>query len=1144
MIPRNPSKRSNCISLDKIIGITSKGNNSIAVNPQTSEIAFIASGVVCFYNSLTNKQEYYLFNQNSKVYSCLAFSSNGKYLATGEGTCKQPEISIWELAGPKQATLIRTLKGHKYGIEWLAFSPDSQYLVSIGNEHDKGMFVWSWVQEKRITSNKITKRILSLSFAPSGEFFVTGGVKNIKMWYFDKGKPVTTSSSSTAETKCMASKNVDLAEMRDKSFVSVAVNSETVFALTQDGILCVFTLERFMDKWMDLHAGAGFVLMTSGKYLVCGCAEGIIRCFDSATLEHIATLPRPPPLGQANISPDRKKMVISSEPSSLFADTMGLMLLDNNSKLYSLYSDRTVFVWDIARLESITVFRAFLHHSSSINQVQILPSNTSEVTFFVTGSTDKTIRFWHLCQSDPKKLETNVIRNVYSRELSRIIYIGKSFEHFKQKIPEGEGCVKCIAVSGDGRHIASGDSEGNLRVHRSDNLEEIICMTAHDSDVVTLDYNTHIPREGDCDKGKSFLASGSRDRLIHIFDVDADYKPVLTIDDHNSSIADLAFVRSEGVDRLISCAADRSIVFRSISNGSANRYFQTIEKTKKCYSITPHPIHRIVLIGEDKSIKLSVIENGKVSREIEDYQDKGVKVVNDSNYKIALDPSGLLCAVANMDRTVRLIEYYNGKVLSKMNVGETVNSMVFTPNAKKLIMTTNDGCIFIWRLSVDLTNAIRARLAQAPISKPIEIEDLPERPKGNSNQEDIKQELLKIHEEPQIRCHDSVLPSWAKAEPSQKKSPFDIAGDGNFIPGKWGRGPVKIEFDEGIDDVPKISEDYDFEDVDKNAPLCLPDEGKGRDSFKVTKSIIGPCIIEEKEEEIKEDPVQEDIDEDAEDDQGKLPELEPESTFVKNPMRQSISSSFWQKKQEDHPKVGLFHFEQVQAEPFIPSKPVLNRKKQVAEAQEGIKDALSKLQEFGIEANPSYPIKQSKPDLNEELILLSEANEIPEEILSESKSEIEEEIKIVESPSHKSKSSKPIKKYDSPCNKETVTESKSLIGFSLSESQFSSSVRLTKHQYCQGFSDLKKSLQDVDHYFASIDMADPEYSTSFEESHKERKEILDLLQSISGKMGEPLGFNRENEILEKFSKKLVSKVEKSLRKREKKREREREKVVE
>ena len=1139
---RNPSKRASCITLDKVLGITSRGNNSIATNPQTSEIAFIASGVICFYSPLTNKQESYIYNQNSKVFSCLTFSSNGKYLATGEGTCKQPEIAIWEISGPKQATLIKSLKGHKYGIESLAFSPDTQFLVSIGNEHDKGMFIWSWNQDKRVTSNKITKRILSLSFSPTGEFFITGGVKNIKMWSFDKGKPITTSSSLNAEIKCMASKNVDLAEMKEKNFVSVAVNLENVFALTGDGILCVFSKDRVMDKWMDLHAGGGFAIVTIGKYLVCGCAEGIIRCFDSENLEHIATLPRPPPLGQANISPDRKKMVIASEPNSAFADTMGLLLFDGNSKLYVLYSDRTVFIWDIARLDAITVYRAHLYHSAAINSIQILPGSTMDITLFVTGSNDKTIRFWHLCQADPTKTDSKIIRNVYSRELSRIIYVSKSFEHFKQKVPEGEGCIKCVACSPDGKHIASGDSEGNLRVHRFDDLEEMLCMTAHDSDIIALDYNSHTPREGECDKGKMYLASGSRDRLMHIFDVDNEYKPILTIDDHNSAISDIAFIRVDGSDKLISCGADRSLIFRTISNQSASRYYQTIQKSKKCYSIQPHPIHKTLIVGEDKSLKVLMMDSGKVVKEIEEYQEKGVKVVADSNYRVALDPSGLVFAVCNLDRTVRLIEYYSGKVLGKINVGEIVTSLVFTPNGKKLLTTTNDGCIFIWRLSIDLTNAIRARLAQAPIAKPIEIEELPERPK--SNQDDIKQQLVKIFEEPAIRCHESIMPSWAKEEPSKKKSPFDVADEPSAIPGKWARGPIKIEF-EDFEDMPKISEDLDFEESEKKlfAPLCLPDQGagKGRDSFKVTKSIIGPIKNvksnedeeEEKEEEEVKEMVNDEIEEELGDEEEKLPELEPESTFVKNPMRQSLSSSFWRKKEEAvPPSVGLFQYEKVEVVPWnIPKVPVTKKKQDLDDLQAHINDAKTRLQDMGVLSIPKKS-KQKGPELTKVQV---DDSEIQEEIILDTQDDIPEEIKHSESPVSQPNP----QKFNSPYNKNSVTESKSLVGFSLSESQFSNSLKLTKQQYCQGFSDLRKSLKDVDNYFSAIDQSDPEYSVSFEESVKERKEILELLVSISGKIGEPLGFSRENDIIEKFSKKLLSKVEKQLRKREKKRDRER-----
>jgi len=103
----------------------------------------------------------------------------------------------------------------------------------------------------------------------------------------------------------MTSRTVDLGEMKDKNFVSVACTRGTVFTLTEDGVLCIFTAERVMDKWMELHVNKGYTLCAVNNLLACGCSDGIIRCFDTESLEHIITLPRPPPLGEANISPDK-----------------------------------------------------------------------------------------------------------------------------------------------------------------------------------------------------------------------------------------------------------------------------------------------------------------------------------------------------------------------------------------------------------------------------------------------------------------------------------------------------------------------------------------------------------------------------------------------------------------------------------------------------------------------------------------------------------------------------------------------------------------------------------------------------------------------------------------------------------------------
>jgi len=68
-----------------------------------------------------------------------------------------------------------------------------------------------------------------------------------------------------------------------------------------------------------------------------------------------------------------------------------------------------ILMWDIKNIDKISVYRTFFFHCGPINDIQLIP-NTNKVglkeneevndfpnlTKFVTCSSDRTIRFWHL----------------------------------------------------------------------------------------------------------------------------------------------------------------------------------------------------------------------------------------------------------------------------------------------------------------------------------------------------------------------------------------------------------------------------------------------------------------------------------------------------------------------------------------------------------------------------------------------------------------------------------------------------------------------------------------------------------------------------------------------------------------------------
>jgi WD40 repeat protein len=120
---------------------------------------------------------------------------------------------------------------------------------------------------------------------------------------------------------------------------------------------------------------------------------------------------------------------------------------------------------------------------------------------------------------------------------------------------------RCMKLNLDGLSIAIGDRNGNIRILDIQTFKQIALVEAHDSEVLSVDYGQS------SDKTVTFLASSSRDRFVHIFDASKDYQLVATLDDHSAAITAVRFTFSSITAnlQLISCSADKSLIFRSIS---------------------------------------------------------------------------------------------------------------------------------------------------------------------------------------------------------------------------------------------------------------------------------------------------------------------------------------------------------------------------------------------------------------------------------------------------------------------------------------------------------------------------------------------------------------------------------------------------
>jgi WD40 repeat protein len=187
------------------------------------------------------------FQGHSSDIICLAFSPDGKRLATGS---EDTTIMLWDLAtGKAQATL----KGHKVYVYSVAFAPNAPILASgAGNNNPYSPIasetkLWDLATEKELAPLEERSGVIScVAFSPDGRWLATASYDYaVRIW--------------------------DVAEKK----VAATLDSEETpfdFPATHHGI--VLSLAWSPD----------------GKTLATGAADKLVRLWDTATWKELATL--------------------------------------------------------------------------------------------------------------------------------------------------------------------------------------------------------------------------------------------------------------------------------------------------------------------------------------------------------------------------------------------------------------------------------------------------------------------------------------------------------------------------------------------------------------------------------------------------------------------------------------------------------------------------------------------------------------------------------------------------------------------------------------------------------------------------------------------------------------------------------------
>ena len=259
-----------------------------------------------------NSPESYPVISHSACVNCVIISPDMKYVVSGSADYT---VKVYNLSCPSP---VRVLRGHKNWVTCLAVTSDSK--VAVSGSDDTTVKVWNLeTGQEIVTFQGHTMGINCLLVTPNGKLAVSGSSDHsAKVWKLPNLKLAATLTSHTGPVLCLAvtqdSKTL-LSGSTDKTIKMWSMVSFTELRTFQGHTASVVELTTAGDlrkvisragnselkSWditekleissIDTHRDITCLLCpSSGKYVITGHGDGIIRVTDMKSFEEVAVL--------------------------------------------------------------------------------------------------------------------------------------------------------------------------------------------------------------------------------------------------------------------------------------------------------------------------------------------------------------------------------------------------------------------------------------------------------------------------------------------------------------------------------------------------------------------------------------------------------------------------------------------------------------------------------------------------------------------------------------------------------------------------------------------------------------------------------------------------------------------------------------
>eukprot|EP00981_Chlorochromonas_danica_P015335 scaffold11736_cov159-Ochromonas_danica.AAC.1 len=514
-------------------------------HPDGQKYVFTSGACVIIGDLLDPHQQEFLRYHSDRV-TCLALSTSGRYLASGQ-VGEAADVYLYDSVAKQ---VLYRFEEHDHGLEAVAFSEDEKMLASLGVPEDNNLILWDMSNGCIIAStNKLPAQTKCVSFMgfvkdikrrdTNHYQLCSAGADGLVLWDLDPYSGDLIPQKVMGDARATISRHI--------TAIRATADYEHIYAATSSGdyIVCNVKSLRIIASINATKMSLYSLVMHQGKLFI-GCGDKSIKIY-SLQGDFIQQIAMDGAVLGLCLSPDKLELLAITSFGSIcrvnLATSQSLILSEAHTNhvlkvAFDLGSDSDRIA-TISLDHSIKVGDFVQYHKPLIVTVWDLSDYAVISTAYARRESEPGAQPWSLAFN-------NLLFSGWS-DGKILAHSAETGESLWMLDNAHQGGVSALVLSHNRRFLLSGAPSGDLRLWELRTRELISHLKEHKQRVHALKL-----RQDD-----TIAISGSRDRCILTWDLRSE-KRVMCHMQRMGGINDFVLSRCENF--IISVGQDRKIV--------------------------------------------------------------------------------------------------------------------------------------------------------------------------------------------------------------------------------------------------------------------------------------------------------------------------------------------------------------------------------------------------------------------------------------------------------------------------------------------------------------------------------------------------------------------------------------------------------